>query len=258
MDIATIIGVLSGILLVLTSIMTAGSVAWFVSVSSAMIVVGGTVAATLISYPLSDVMSVIGVLKKAFLHKAPHPRDTIRQLVRFAELARREGILFLEREVQNVEDPFLGQGIQLAADGTEPELMRTIMETEISYLQERHEVGRGILTSMGTYAPAFGMIGTLIGLVIMLTNMSDPSMIGPGMAVAIITTFYGALIANLICLPLAGKLKSRSKEEVMLKELMLEGILAIQSGDNPRIVEQKLISFVPPKIRKEVLQREQG
>ena len=255
MDIATIIGIVSGVILVLLSILTAGSLNAFISVSSAMVVLGGTAAATLINYPLADVLSVIGVVKKAFLHKAPDPRDTIKQLVHFAEVARKEGILFLERELENVEDPFLKQGIQLAADGTEPEMMRMILETEIAYLQERHDLGQGILSSMGSYAPAFGMIGTLIGLVIMLANMSDPSMIGPGMAVALITTFYGAVLANLIFLPLAGKLKTRSRQEVMLKELMLEGVLAIQSGDNPRIVEQKLISFVPPKMRADVVKK---
>ena len=255
MDIATIIGIVSGVILVLLSILTAGSLNAFISVSSAMVVLGGTAAATLINYPLADVLSVIGVVKKAFLHKAPDPRDTIKQIVHFAEVARREGILFLERELENVEDPFLKQGIQLAADGTEPEMMRMILETEIAYLQERHDLGQSILSSMGSYAPAFGMIGTLIGLVIMLANMSDPSMIGPGMAVALITTFYGAVLANLIFLPLAGKLKTRSRQEVMLKELMLEGVLAIQSGDNPRIVEQKLISFVPPKMRADVVKK---
>ncbi len=255
MDIATIIGIFSGVILVALSILTKGNINSFIDVSSALVVIGGTVAATLINFPLADVLSVIGVVRNAFLHKAPDPRDTIKQLVHFAEIARREGILYLERELENVQDPFLKQGIQLAADGTEPELMRAILETEISYLQERHELGQSILSAMGSYAPAFGMIGTLIGLVIMLANMSDPSMIGPGMAVALITTFYGALLANLIFLPLAGKLKTRSKQEVMLKELMLEGVLAIQSGDNPRIVEQKLISFIPPKIRKEITEK---
>ncbi|MDZ7373511.1 MAG: motility protein A [candidate division KSB1 bacterium] len=253
MDLATIIGIISGVILIAVSILGKGSFGIFFDLSSVLIVVGGTMASTLINFPLKDVLSVFGVVKNAFLHRAPDPRDTIRQLVRFAEIARREGILYLERELENVEDPFLRQGIQLAADGTEPELMRAILETEISYLQERHELGQSILTAMGSYAPAFGMIGTLIGLVIMLANMSDPSLIGPGMAVAIITTFYGAVLANLIFLPLAGKLKTRSKQEVMMKELVLEGVLAIQSGDNPRIVEQKLISFIAPKIRKDIV-----
>ncbi len=252
MDIATILGILSGMGLIFVSIMSKGSITLFIDVGSILIVVGGTIAATLINFPLKDVLSVMGVVKNAFTHKAPDPSTTIRDLVKFAELARREGILALEDQMQNVEDEFLKQGIQLAVDGTEPELMRTIMGTEIAYLQERHELGQGIFKSMGTYSPAFGMIGTLIGLVLMLANMEDPSQIGPAMAIALITTFYGAVLANLIFLPIAGKLETRSKQEVMLKELVMEGVLSIQSGDNPRIVEQKLVSFIPPKFRKEV------
>ncbi len=252
MDIATIVGILSGMGLLLVSIMSKGSIMLFFDVGSILIVFGGTIAATLINYPLADVLSVMGVVKNAFTHKAPEPSATIRDLVKFAELARREGILALENQMQEVEDPFLKQGLQLAVDGTEPELMRTILGTEIAYLQERHELGQGIFKSMGTYSPAFGMIGTLIGLVLMLANMSDPSSIGPAMAIALITTFYGAVLANLIFLPIAGKLETRSKQEVMLKELVMEGVLSIQSGDNPRIVEQKLVSFIPPKFRGQV------
>jgi chemotaxis protein MotA len=254
MDIATIFGIASGMFLIFYAIATKGSLLIFVSFSSAMIVLGGTIAATLIHYPLSDVLSVAGVVKKAFLHKSPHPAETIRNLVRFAEMARKEGILSLENEMEKVKDNFLRQGIQLAADGTEPEMMRSILGTELAYLQERHELGQGIFNSMGTYAPAFGMIGTLIGLVLMLSSMEDPSTIGPAMAVALITTFYGSLLANLIFLPIAGKLKTRSGQEVMIKELILEGVLSIQSGDNPRIVEQKLTSFVAPKLRKRLVE----
>jgi chemotaxis protein MotA len=255
MDLATIIGIASGLFLIFFSIMTQGSMALFFDIGSLMIVLGGTVAATLISYRLNDVIGVVGVVKNAFLQKTPDPTETIKTLVRFAEMARKEGILYLEREMEKIEDPFLKQGVQLAADGTEPELMRTILGTEISYQQERHDLGQGIFSTMGTYAPAFGMIGTLIGLVLMLANMEDPSTIGPAMAVALRTTFYGALLANLFFLPIAGKLKTRSSQEVMLKELVLEGVLSIQSGDNPRIVEQKLASFIPPRQRKHVMKR---
>lgn len=255
MDLATIIGIASGLFLVFFAIMSQGSLTLFMDVASLMIVLGGTVASTLINYRISDVIGVVGVVKNAFLHKAPDPNETIKTIVRFAEMARKEGILYLEREMDKIEDPFLKQGVQLAADGTEPELMRTILGTEISYLQERHDIGQGIFNSMGTYAPAFGMIGTLIGLILMLATMDDPSTIGPAMAVALRTTFYGALFANLFFLPIAGKLKTRSSQEVMLKELVLEGVLSIQSGDNPRIVEQKLASFIPPKERKHVMRR---
>lgn len=255
MDISTIIGIVSGLFLVFFSIMSQGSVKLFFDMASLMIVMGGTIAATLISYRLSDVVGVVGVVKNAFLHKTPDPAETIKTIVRFAEMARKEGILYLEREMEKIDDPFLKQGVQLAADGTEPELMRTILGTEISYQQERHDLGQGTFSTMGTYAPAFGMIGTLIGLVLMLANMEDPSSIGPAMAVALRTTFYGALLANLFFLPIAGKLKTRSSQEVMLKELILEGVLSIQSGDNPRIVEQKLASFIAPKQRHNVLRR---
>lgn len=253
MDLATLIGITSGVILVVFAISSSGSLRLFISYPSMLIVLGGTLAATLINYPLSDILGVLGVIRKAFFHKAPDPGDTIKTLVRFAEMARKEGILALEAQLDTIEDDFLKLGIQLAVDGTEPEMMRAILGTELASLQERHDVGQGIFTSMGTYAPAFGMIGTLIGLVLMLSRMDDPSKIGPAMAVALITTFYGALLANLIFLPIAGKLKTRSKQEVLIKELIMEGVLSIQSGDNPRIVEQKLMSFIAPKLRKEVV-----
>jgi chemotaxis protein MotA len=250
MDFATVIGVFSGISLIAITIISQGNPKVFFDVGSILIVFGGTIAATLINYPLKEVLSVMGVVKNAFTHKTPNSEETIKQIVRLADLARREGILALEREMKGVGDSFLNQGMQLAVDGTEPDQIRQIMGTELAYLQERHDVGQGIFKSMGSYAPAFGMIGTLIGLVLMLAHMDDPSKIGPGMAIALITTFYGAVLANLIFLPIAGKLKSRSKQEMMIKELVLEGVLSIQSGDNPRIVEQKLVSFIPPKFRK--------
>ncbi len=249
MDLATIIGFVVAIGAVIMSITANGPLSAFWDPGSAFIVIGGTLAATLINYPLNDVLGIGGVLKNALFYKAPSPGETIKQLVHFAEMARREGILFLEKEMANIEDPFLKQGLQLAVDGTEPDLMRSIMSTEISYLQERHSIGAGIFDTMGAFAPAFGMIGTLIGLVLMLGSMEDPSSIGPAMAVALITTFYGAVMANIFFLPIAGKLKVRSSQEVLIKEIIMEGILSMQSGDNPRIVEQKLISFVAPKLR---------
>lgn len=256
MDIATIVGILTGVFLILLSILKSGQLSAFIDIGSIMIVFGGTIGATLINYPLGDVLSVIGVIKKAFLHKAPDPTSTIKNIVSFAEVARREGILALEDKIKEIDDPFLKEGIQLAVDGTEPELMKTILDTEIESLQSRHELGSGIMKTMGTFAPAYGMIGTVIGLILMLGTMSDPSTIGPSMAVALITTFYGAVLANLIFLPMAGKLETRSSQEVMIKELVKEGVLSIQSGDNPRIVEQKLISFIPPKLRKAFAEEE--
>ncbi len=249
MDLATIIGIVVGVFLILFAILQSGQITSFIDIGSIMIVFGGTFGATLINFPLSDVLSVIGVVKKGFLNKPPDPTVNIKMLVEFAEVARREGILALEDRIKDIEDPFLKEGIQLAVDGTEPDLMKTILDTEIESLQNRHELGASIMRTMGTYAPAYGMIGTVIGLILMLGTMSDPSTIGPSMAVALITTFYGAVMANLIFLPLAGKLETISSREVMVKELVKEGVLSIQSGDNPRIVEQKLVSFIPPKKR---------
>ncbi len=256
MDIATIIGFVLGLAAIILSITANGPLTAFWDPGSAFIVFGGTIAATFINYPLSEVLGIVGVLKNALLYKAPPPGETIKQLVHFAEMARREGILFLEKEMNNITDPFLKQGLQLAVDGTEPDLMRSILSTEIAYLQERHDTGAGIFDAMGAFAPAFGMIGTLIGLILMLGSMEDPSSIGPAMAVAMITTFYGAVLANLVFIPIAGKLKVRSSQEVLIRELMMEGILAMQSGDNPRLVEQKLISFIAPKLRATVKKEE--
>ncbi|OPX25847.1 MAG: motility protein A [Candidatus Latescibacterota bacterium] len=251
MDIATIAGAFAGIgLIVLAILQNDGSLVIFMDSSSAMIVLGGTIAATLINFPLASVMGVISVIKKTILHKEMDPGIVISTMVEFAEVARKEGILSLEQKVDDLNDDFAKTGIRLAVDGTEPEAIQEIMELELENLEERHRQGQKILVSMGTSAPAFGMIGTLIGLVKMLMNMNDPSSIGPAMSVALLTTFYGAFIANLLFIPLAGKLKTRSEAEVLIKRLILEGIMAIQSGENPRMVEQKLGVFIAPRKRK--------
>ena len=250
MDIATIAGTFAGIgLIVLAILQNDGSLLIFLDSSSAMIVLGGTIAATLINFPLASVMGVISVVKKTFLHQEMEPGVVIGTMVDFAEVARREGILSLEQKVDDLDDDFAKTGIRLAVDGTEPEAIREIMELELENIEERHEQGQNILVSMGTASPAFGMIGTLIGLVKMLMTMDDPSSIGPAMSVALLTTFYGAFIANLLFIPLAGKLKTRSQDEVLIKRLILEGIMAIQSGENPRMVEQKLSMFIAPRKR---------
>jgi len=249
MDIASVVGLIAGLAFIMMAIITGGSPLLYVDVKSILIVVGGTIGATLINYPLKEVLGVIKVVQKAFLHKEETPLGIINTLVSFAETARREGILSLEQQAASLEDEFLKTGITLAVDGTEPEHIRDIMTTEINYIAERHKVGAGIFEAMGMYAPAFGMIGTLIGLIAMLAEMNDPSSIGGNMAVALITTLYGAFLANLIFLPIAGKLKARSAGEILIKELCVEGIMAIQSGDNPRIVEDKLKAFIAPSMR---------
>ncbi len=249
LDIASIIGIIFGIAMLIGAILVEGSLLPFWSFSSILIVVGGTMAATLINYSLAQVTSTFKVLRIAFVNNVSQSADVIRTLVKFAEKARREGLLALEAEAENLEEPFLKKGIQLIVDGTDPELVRKILETELSFIEERHRQGAEMFENMGASAPAFGMIGTLIGLILMLRNLDDPSSIGPGMAVALITTFYGAILANLLFLPIAGKLKVKSGEEILNKELMLEGILSIQAGENPRIVSEKMMAFLRPNER---------
>ncbi len=249
MDIATIIGVVSAFSLVLLAIMQGAGLGAFVNAPSLMIVVGGTLGATMINYPLGDVIGVIRIGMKVIFAKTASVPELIASFVDFATRARREGILALESSISEVNDEFLRKGLQLTVDGLEPQAIEEILQTEIDYVEARHKLGADIFTTLGTFAPALGMIGTLIGLVAMLQSMDDPSSIGPSMAVALLTTFYGSMMANLLFLPMAGKLKKRSQEEVMVKEIVLNGILSIAKGDNPRILEQKLHSFVPPNQR---------
>jgi len=252
MDIATVIGLIAGLALTLISILLGGSISIFINIPSIILVFGGTAAALLMNYPLGDVLGIVNTAKNSFIQKVTPVEVLIGKLVDFATIARREGILALESHTADAEDPFLQKSVQLAIDGTAPELIKDILTTEIAFMEDRHAMGQSILGAMALFAPAFGMIGTLIGLVQMLTTMDDPSQIGSGMAVAILTTLYGAMIANLICLPLVGKLKVRTAIELLHKEIIIEGILSIQSGDNPRIVEQKLKAFVSPVVRDKV------
>lgn len=249
MDVATLIGLLAGSGLIGWAIMSKSDLSNFIDSSSVAIVIGGAVCASLISNPLKDFLGVAKVVKNAFFTKASDPKKLIADLVSYAEVARRDGILSLESMAKDMDDEFTCRGIQMAVDGTDPELIEQIMTSEIETLSERHDHGRALLDGVGKFAPAFGMIGTLIGLVCMLQDMDDPSKIGPGMAVALLTTLYGALLANLVAIPLADKLGVRSEEELLSKSIVIRGVMSIQSGDNPRIVEQKLTTFLPPALR---------
>ncbi len=251
MDIATVLGIVSAFGLVLIAIFMGGGLGLFINIPSLMIVVGGTLGATMINYPLKDVLGVIKVVKNALFTKNIPVQDLIKQFIDFAQKSRKEGILSLEGEIKNLDNEFLKKGIQLSIDGLEPQEIRTIMETELDFLRARHQLGAEIFTTMGTFAPALGMIGTLIGLVQMLQTMDDPSSIGPAMAVALLTTFYGSIMANIVCMPIAGKLKTRSKEEGLIKEMTIEGVISLSNGDNPRIIEQKLHAFIPPSMREQ-------
>lgn len=249
MDIATLIGLVLGAALVLMAILLGGDLMAYVNLPSVLIVVGGGFAATMASTPLKKFLQMPNVLKKTLFSKTMDILTLIRQIVELAEVARRDGILALEGMVEDMDDDFLISGIQMAVDGTDPEIIQTIMETELENLLERHETGKNMFASLGRYAPAFGMIGTLIGLVAMLSNMDDPSKIGAGMAAALLTTLYGALLANILFLPLADKLALRSAEEALTKTIVIQGVMTIQSGDNPRAVESKLMTFLPPSER---------
>jgi chemotaxis protein MotA len=220
---------------------------------SVYITVGGSISSTIASFPPARLMNTVAVAKNVLFVKSQAPVAVISQIIEFAEQARREGILALESRALEITDEFMKQGIGLAVDGTEPDLIREILETEIGHMEGRHEDGAKIFDYLGAAAPSFGMIGTLVGLVLMLGNMSDVASIGPNMAVALITTLYGSILANIVCIPFAEKLKAYSAKEVMVKELMLEGIMALQSGDNPRIVAQKLSVFLEPVNRATVL-----
>ena len=249
MDIATIVGLISGTLLLLWAIMGKSDIGAFIDSGSVAIVVGGALAAALISFPINNLFGVAKVVKNCFFSKSRNTKDLIEEMVGFAEVARRDGILALENVSGDIQDPFLLSGIQMAVDGTDPDLIESIMLSDLESVEARHAEGKALFDNIGRFAPAFGMIGTLIGLVIMLQNMEDPSSIGPAMAVALLTTMYGALLANLVALPLAEKLGLRSRQETLLKMVVIKGVMAIQSGDNPRIVEQKLKTFLPNRLR---------
>lgn len=221
----------------------------FLSASSLAIVVGGTIAALFVQYPLSAILRLPRIAKHAFVGKTWSPNELINLMVGFAQKARREGLLALEEEAAQVDDDFLKKGIQLVVDGTDPELVRNILEVELNFLEERHKIGQGMFYMMGATAPGFGMIGTLIGLIIMLGELDKPETVGPAMAVALITTLYGSVLSNLVFNPIAGKLAGRSADEVLVKEVIIEGILSIQAGENPRIVEEKLKAFLSPASR---------
>jgi chemotaxis protein MotA len=255
LDLATIIGLFATFGLVLWAIMMGGPITIFIDIPSVLIVFGGTIGCTLIHYPFKDIASALNVGKKTIFVQDLPISALITQLMEYANKARKEGILALQGAMEKVEDDFLKKAMQMAVDGQEPATLREMLNTEIEYIQMRHEQGAAIFTTLAAYAPAMGMIGTLIGLVQMLQNMADPGAIGPAMAVALITTFYGAVIANVVCLPMAGKLKGRSSSEVLVKTLVIEGMQSILSGENPRIMEQKLHAFIAPKLRESMFNK---
>lgn len=248
---ATILGIGVGVGLLFLAIFQSGGIRTFIDIPSAMITFGGTIAATFIAYPMLKVLRVFGVLFIAFRKDIEDPTGYISLIVQMAAKARQQSVLSLEADAKRLDNRFLRTGIEMIVDGQPPELIRDVLETEMDYLALRHGEGAAIFRTMGKYGPAFGLIGTLIGLIAMLKNLGAGAIetLGPNMAIALVTTFYGAMLANLLCLPVAEKLSGRTAQELVQVRLIIEGILMIQAGMNPRLIEGKLNAFLPPELR---------
>lgn len=252
-DVLTPIGLVVGVVMLIFGIMTNGGITGFFSFidpASMLIVLGGVIAGLLINFPVRDMKHIFTVIRQGFSQNEQNLDQLIRTFVTLSDRARREGLLSLEAEIEEVKDPFIRKGVLLAVDGIEPDMINDIMSAEITAMEERHRKGRNILEKAGEYAPAWGMIGTLIGLVLMLKNLNDPSSLGPNMAVALLTTLYGTLLANLVCLPLASKLALKTDKEVFLKQIIIEGVIGVQAGQNPKLLEEKLSAFLSSTERK--------
>ncbi|PRR77526.1 Chemotaxis protein PomA [Clostridium liquoris] len=259
-DVLTAIGVIVGFLMMGWSMAMVnlteydvGQLKLFWDLASVIITIGGSLCAMLVHYPADQFRKIMKIIAQAFRESEKSSIDIINQFISLSKKARKEGLLSLEDEINSIDDEYLKKGLQMVVDGIEPETITDIMELEISEMERRHKLGVDMLKAWGAYAPAFGMAGTLIGLIQMLGNLTDSSQIAGGMAKALITTFYGSLMANLVFNPMAANLALKSEQEVDIKEMMLEGIIAIQSGVNPRIVEEKLISYLSPEDRKKFL-----
>jgi chemotaxis protein MotA len=217
--------------------------------TAALIVFGGTFGAAMLSFPMNTFTSMPKLIGLALKKNNENLSEIVRLFTRLAEKARREGLLSLEEESQGISDEFIKKGIMLVVDGQDPDVVRDILEIEIEQTRKRHSTGYGLLAAMGGYAPTMGIIGTVMGLIEVLRNLSDPSELGGKVAVAFVATFYGIASANILWLPLGSKLKIKSEEEIHVREIMLEGILAVQAGENPRIIRDKLYGFLPPRLR---------
>lgn len=253
MDIATIIGLIVGSGLILGSILIGGGgLGPFIDVPSMMITIGGAFSALLINFPMASLLQVFGVIKKCFLTKLPTHEAVILQFRQFATISRRDGLTALENELEKVSDDFLKRGLELVIGGGSKEEISAVLDIEMDCIESRHATGKKILDGLAAGAPAFGMIGTLIGLVQMLRTLDDPSKIGLGMAVALLTTLYGAVIANLFCIPMAGKLESRSQEELVVKDLMKTGLCLLVEGQAPSILQERLAAYLSAARRERV------
>lgn len=252
MDIASVIGLLACLALMVFGMVFGKSfsaVLSFLHAPSALITFGGAFMCILASYSVPNFLGGLKSFMLIFKQSAMNVPEIIQKIIDLSNVARKEGLLSLEEAAGDIDDDFLKKGILLVVDGTDPELVRAIMETELASVEERHKNKIGFWENVGAMGPAWGMIGTLIGLILMLKDLSDFASIGPNMATALITTFYGSVLANWICSPVATKLKGKNAEEMMVKEIEIEGLLSIQAGENPRVIEEKLKSFLAPSDR---------
>ncbi|MBW7874494.1 MAG: MotA/TolQ/ExbB proton channel family protein [Candidatus Cloacimonetes bacterium] len=253
-DIATTIGLILSMFFVGLGMVgfppDMAKVAAFADGPSILIVFGGTLASVFVNFTMDDIKRIPSVIGQAFQMIDQDPVDIIKLLVEFAEKARREGLLSLEEDVEKVSNAFIKKGVQLVIDGTDPALVRDILTAEMEQVDARHKGGIKIMNCFSTFGPAFGMIGTLVGLILMLGNLSDPSSLGPAMAVALITTMYGAMLSNMITIPMERNLEVKNNMEILIYTISIQGLLSIQAGDNPRIVEERLKAYLSPAARK--------
>ncbi|KXJ55715.1 flagellar motor protein PomA [Neptuniibacter pectenicola] len=247
MDIATLVGLLGSFGIVIAAIVTGGDPGVFINPPSLLIVIGGSIFVVLMKFTLGQFLGAGKVAAKAFMYKSLNPEDIIAETVELADAARKGGLLSLEDKT--VSSDFMQRGIQLLVDGHDPEVVKTLLKKEAKLTSDRHEFGASVFSAVGDVGPSMGMIGTLVGLVQMLSNMSDPKSIGPAMAVALLTTLYGAMLATMVALPMADKLNVRKNEEALNASLVIDGLLAIQAGQNPRVIEQMLRNYLPEKKR---------
>ncbi|MFG6340477.1 MAG: motility protein A [Lachnospiraceae bacterium] len=252
MDIASLIGLLACLALMIFGMVFGKSfatVASFLHAPSALITFGGALCCVMASYSMPSFVAGLKSIALIFKTSTMNVPEIIQKIIQLSNVARKEGLLSLEEAASDIDDEFLKKGILLIVDGTDPELVRAIMETELVSVEGRHKEKIGFWENLGAMGPAWGMIGTLIGLILMLKDLSDLAAVGPNMATALITTFYGSVLANWICAPVATKLKGKNDEEMMMKEIEIEGLLSIQAGENPRVIEEKLKSFLAPADR---------
>lgn len=252
MDIATALGVILGFVVILGTILYEGSLKIFFNIPALAIVFGGMTCATMIHFSMGQFLGIFSVIKKTLLNRTVSMQELIQRMVNYSAINRRDGALALEQEIGKVREPFLSKGLQLLVDGMEEGEIRDLLSLEIQYMEERHAMGKKILDFMGASCPSFAMVGTLIGLINMLSRMESPDQIGAGMATALVCTFYGALMANLVFLPLGGKLGQHSKTEKMTMEMALEGLCSIAKGDSPTAVSEKMQVFISTSRREAV------